>query len=134
MNCKIDLWCISVGIEMKRLHVWKLFTFERFSFVEVNQVFCLMFFRNKMQIDLNLIWFYEFHLCALISYCWVFGKCCSDHFGGWFFANHVHRFCCRNIEAFLYYTYTFVIWSFISILFLRTSKIIGLGELISVIL
>jgi len=59
-----------IEIEMKHLLVWELYTFERFSSVYVNQVFSLMFFRNKMRIDLNLIWFCEIHLCVFIShYC-----------------------------------------------------------------
>ena len=52
MNCKIDLWCISVGIEMKQLYVWELYTFERFSSAWVNQVFSLMFFRTKCELIL----------------------------------------------------------------------------------
>ena len=132
MNCKIDLWCISVGIEMKHLSVWELYIFEKFPSIWVNQVFSLIFFINKMRIDLDLIWFSEFYLCAFISHCWVFEKCCFGHFGGWFFANHIHSFWCRNIEAFLYYTYTIVIRSFLSILCLRTRNILSWGELISV--
>ena len=54
MNCKIDLRHISVEIEMKYLPVLELYTFERFSSIWVNQVFSLVFFRNKMRIQLYL--------------------------------------------------------------------------------
>ena len=68
---KIDLWHISVGIGMKHLPVWELYNFERFSSVWVNRVFSLIFFRNKIWINLNLIWFYEFHLFHYIFHCCI---------------------------------------------------------------
>ena len=40
---------------MTHLPVWDLYTFERFFSVQINPVFHLMFFRNKMQNNLNLI-------------------------------------------------------------------------------
>ena len=44
-----------IGIEMKHLPMWDLYTFERFLSIWMNPLFSLMFFRNKMQNDLNLI-------------------------------------------------------------------------------
>jgi len=44
-----------IEIEMENLLVWELYTFERFSSIWMHPVFPIMFFRNKMWIDLNLI-------------------------------------------------------------------------------
>ena len=123
MNCKIDLWHISVGIEMKHLLVWELYTFERFSSIWVNRVFSLMFFRNKMRIDLNLIWFYEFHLYAFISHCCVLKNVVLITLE----VDSLHRmFIVFGVEKLK--RFYIVIRSFLSIFCLRTSKILGWGS------
>ena len=64
---------LVIRIEMKHLSVWELYTSERFSSVWMNLVFPLMFFRNKMRIDLNLIFYYvnsNFVLSFLIVAFW----------------------------------------------------------------
>ena len=72
-----------IGIEMKHLPVWNLYTFERFFSVWLNPVFPLMFFRNKMWNDLNLILGYENSILVLSFLIVVFlEKCCADRFWG----------------------------------------------------
>ena len=83
---------LVIGIEMKHLSVWKLYTFERFSSIWMNQVFSLMFFRKKMQIDLNLIFVLWISSLCLNFSLLRFEKFCSDQFRDWLFIKHVHSF------------------------------------------
>jgi len=117
-----------IRIEMKHLLVWDLYNFERFYSIWMHLVFPLMFFRNKMRNDLNLIfWFYGFHLCAFISHCCILKNVIMISLGIDSLQSMFIIF-----ETYLFYTYTIVICNF-SLLCLRTSKIQGWRELISVI-
>ena len=109
-----------IGIEMKHLPVWDSYTFERFSSIWINPVFPLMFFRNKMWNDLNLIfWFSKFHLCALFSHRCILKNVIMMSLG------------IDSLQSMFIFFWSllvlFLIFNF-SLLCLRTSKILGWGS------
>jgi len=115
-----------IGIEMKHLSVWELYNIERFSSIWMHSVFPPMFFRNKMRIDLNLIFlFCEFPFCAFNSHCCILKNVVLISLG---IDSLQSMF--TSFKSYLFYTYTIVICNF-SLLCLRTRKILGWGELIS---
>jgi len=105
-----------IGSGMKHLHVWELYTFERFSSVWMHPMFPLMFFRRKMQIDLYLIFGYVnfiFVLSFLIFF--ILKKCYSNQFRDWFLKKHVNRFL-----KYAYFIHIQLLIVIFSLLFLRT--------------
>ena len=102
---------------MKHFPVWDLYSFERFSSVWMNPMFPLMFFRNKMWNDLNLIFGSKNSIFAL-SFLVV-------HF--WKMLCFRNKACSYSLKHILFYTYTIAICNF-SVLCLRISKVLGWGK------
>jgi len=67
MNCKIDLWHINGGNEMKHLSVWELYIFERFFSIWVKKRCCL-WCSLEIKCELILISFGSVNFIFVLSF------------------------------------------------------------------